>query len=174
MSYPILFGNTAASAGGFPNPFPARYFILQPLANKGDGLIQMSEFWILNGGTRLGGTWVNWDLSLTVAQDAGNNNSPGSETPNLANDNNTSTKWLDFRGISGGLFMDIGSQQATTGYTWWTANDGPGRDLTSWRIWASKTNNNDWAPVSFVTEFNPTTSRFTQVGSWSWDSSLYG
>jgi hypothetical protein len=176
MSYPILFGNTASAGGGI-NPFPARYFILDPVNVRdsgAEGNMQMSEFWILNGGTRLGGTWSAWDLSFTTAGVAPSTTYPANERPDMANDNNTSTKWLDARGKNGGLFIDLGSQQATTGYTWWTANDSPNRDMTDWIVYASKTNNSDWAPVSSITGFNPTTSRFTQVGSWSWDSSLYG
>ena len=172
---PLLLGNTA-SAGGDRNPFPARYFILQPVAlvgGVGDSLMQMSEFWILNGGTRLGGTWSSWDLSLTTAGVAPATAYPANENPSMANDNSTTTKWLDTRGKDGGLFIDLGSQQATTGYTWWTANDYPARDMAAWKVWASKTNNNDWATVSSISGFSPTATRFTQVGSFTWDASLY-
>jgi hypothetical protein len=165
-------GITTALIGSFIKPvIPARYFILQASALRVAGnLLQLSEFNIMNGGTRLtSATYSNWNLSFASAGSVEpfTTNSPSNEGPSLANDGSTSTKWLDFRGAGGGLLIDLGTAQTSTGYQWYTANDVDGRDLKSWKVWASN-DKTTWTLVSDVSNFSATTTRFAFAGSWNW------
>jgi hypothetical protein len=167
-------GITTALIGSFIKPvIPARYFILQALAIRGGGgdpYLQLSEFNIMNGGTRLtSATYSNWNLSFASAGEVSpfTTNSPSNEGPSLANDGSTGTKWLDFRGAGGGLIIDLGTAQASTGYQWSTANDATWRDLGSWRVWASN-DKTTWTSVSNVSGFSATGTRFALAGSWNW------
>jgi len=163
-------GITTALIGSFAGIGPRRYFILQPIAVRSSGqYLQLSEFNIMNGATRISpATYSNWNLSFSPAGSlADTPTSPANETPALANDGNVNTKWLDFRGAGGGLLIDLGSQQTSTGYQWYTANDSNGRDLSSWKVWSS----NDlttWRLMSDVSGFSATTTRLAFAGSWNW------
>jgi len=152
--------------------FSARYFIFQPSAIKGgggDSLIQLSEFNLMNGATRItSATYSNWNLSFSPAGSLSDTpTSPANEVPALANDGWTGSKWLDLRGVGGGLLIDLGSAQQSTGYQWYTANDGPNRDPKSWIVWASN-DTTTWNQVSSVSGFNATDTRFALAGSWNW------
>lgn len=150
-----------------PNIF--RYFVFDPIAVKTAGnFIQLSEFNLMNGGTVItSATYGNWNNSFSPAASIGDANSPGNETPALAKDQNTGTKWLDFRGVDGGFYIDLGGITTTTGYQMYTANDGPDRDPTTWKVYGS-TNNSDWYLISDISGYNGTNNRFSLYGQWNW------
>jgi hypothetical protein len=167
-------GITTALIGSFIKPvIPARYFIFQLLDLKNaptQNFVQLSEFNIMNGGTRLtSATYSNWNLSFASAGSVEpfTTNSPSNEGPSLANDGNINTKWLDFRGTGSGLLIDLGTAQASTGYQWYTANDATWRDPKSWRVWASN-DKTTWTSVSQVSGFIATDTRLAFAGSWNW------
>ena len=129
------FGAGSAKAyGSFKfRPLPARYFILQITGIKNaptQNIVQISEFNIMNSATRLtASTYYNWNLSFPNATSLSDSpTSPTNEEPYRANDADVYTKWLDFRGNAGGLWVDLGSNQESTGYQWYTANDADWRD----------------------------------------------
>lgn len=168
------FGTGSAKAYGNLKfrPFPARYYILQILDVKNpssENIVQISEFNIMNSSTRLvTSSYYNWNLSFPSASNlSDSSNSPTNEEPYRANDANVNTKWLDFRGTGGGLWVDLGSNQESTGYQWYTANDATWRDPKSWKVWASQ-DDKTWFLASQVTGFTATDSRYTLAGSWDW------
>lgn len=73
------------------------------------------------------------------------NNWPGGEHPGLAIDGSFGpggTKYLNFNQTNTGLIVtpDGGSAAfALDGLSFWTANDSPGRDATSYQVWGSTT-----------------------------------
>ena len=156
-----------------PPSGPIRYFIFQPdairgIAGGGDPLVQLSEFNLMVGGNRItSANYGGWNRSFSPAASIGGAESPGNETPGMANDGSTNTKWLDFRGIQGGLLIDIGEQTLPNSYRWFTANDGDWRDPISWRVWASRSLSSGWQLVSTVTNASITNSRLTLAGTWS-------
>ena len=64
-------------------------------------------------------------------------NSPGSEGPNNAFDNNSSTKYLNFDKKNAGVTVQLNTGRAVTGFTVTTANDFSGRDPTSYKLYGS-------------------------------------
>jgi len=126
----------------------------------------------MNGGSRItSASYYAWNLNFSPAGDAGPSQYPGNETPSMANDGTTNTKWLDFRGAGGGLFIDLGAPTTTTGYQMYTANDGDWRDPRSWKVWASN-NNSTWTLISDVSNQSLTTSRYAYAGAWNWISGV--
>lgn len=146
-------------SSGIQSIFPAQYYRLTVDTIRGGGsdvLVQLSEFQLRNSLVYItGATYTN-----------GNGSSPGAEGPSLAGDNNTSTKWLNFTGAGSILLITYSSPVTVTDYTWWTANDGTWRDMTAWTLSASK-DNSTWVTINQVSGFSPTTSRFTNVGSFN-------
>ena len=143
--------------------FPARYYrlVINAIVGGNDPYIQLSEFQLRQNSTFLtGGTYTN-----------GNGSSPANEGPELAGDNNTGTKWLNFTGAGSILLITYGSPVTVTDYTWWTANDGTWRDMTAWTLSASK-DNLLWTVIDQVSGFSPTTARFTNVGSFNVDTGV--
>jgi len=65
------------------------------------------------------------------------NNSPGSEGPNNAFDNNPNTKYLNFDKKNAGVTVQLNSGRVVTGFTVTTANDFSGRDPTSYKLYGS-------------------------------------
>jgi hypothetical protein len=65
------------------------------------------------------------------------NNSPPSEGPNNAFDNNTGTKYLNFDKKNAGVTIQLNTGRAVTGFTVTTANDFSGRDPTSYKLYGS-------------------------------------
>jgi len=65
------------------------------------------------------------------------NNSPGSEGPNNAFDNNPNTKYLNFDKANAGVTVQLNSGRVVTGFTVTTANDFEGRDPTSYKLYGS-------------------------------------
>jgi hypothetical protein len=64
-------------------------------------------------------------------------NSPGSEGPNSAFDNNPNTKYLNFDKANAGVTVQLNTGRVVTGFTVTTANDFSGRDPTSYKLYGS-------------------------------------
>ena len=64
-------------------------------------------------------------------------NSPGSEGPNNAFDNNPNTKYLNFDKANAGVTVQLNTGRVVTGFTVTTANDFEGRDPTSYKLYGS-------------------------------------
>ena len=64
-------------------------------------------------------------------------NSPGSEGPNSAFDNNPNTKYLNFDKANAGVTVQLNTGRIVTGFTVTTANDFSGRDPTSYKLYGS-------------------------------------
>ena len=75
-------------------------------------------------------------------------NSPGSEGPNNAFDNNTGTKYLNFDKKNAGVTVQLNTGRVVTGFTVTTANDFSGRDPTSYKLYGS----NDGSTWTLVKE----------------------
>jgi hypothetical protein len=103
-----------------------RYYRFQPTALRDEGAdnsVQIAEFPMLLGGTRLAGA---------VASNPGGRN-PGGESPQEGNDNNLNTKWLDFTKFNP-LVLDFGNPVGADGYRIATADDSEERDPVSWTV----------------------------------------
>lgn len=139
--------------------FPAQYYRLvvdNVLNATSANSVQLSEFQLRNNSSYItGATYTN-----------GNGSSPVAEGPANAGDNNTSTKWLNFQEVGSILLITYPSGVTVTDYTWWTANDGPERDMTAWTLSASK-DNVTWIVIDQISGYSPTTSRLTNVGSFN-------
>ena len=148
---------SAMASSSYSGVFPARYYRLVVNSVRVSGnVVQLSEFQLRQNSTWLtGGIYTN-----------GNGSSPATEGPEKAGDGNTSTKWLNFTGPTSILLVTYASPVTVTNYTWWTANDVDGRDMTGWTLSASK-DNLTWVVINQVSGFSPTTARFTNVGSFS-------
>ena len=104
----------------------------------------------------------------TVTNPGGNN--PSGETPDKLYDQNTTTKALDFniKSTNVSIFLyTFSTAQTFTGYRWATANDSDDRDPITWTVEGS-TNNSTWTTLHTVTNFNPTLTRNTYVGPWTY------
>jgi hypothetical protein len=104
-----------------------RYYRFVPTELRNDSSansIQLGEFQLLFGGVRLDGATAF----------SPNTDSPGGEGPAQANDNNPSTKWLDFRSTEATLVLDFGESVQVDSYRLATANDSEERDPVSWRV----------------------------------------
>jgi hypothetical protein len=64
-------------------------------------------------------------------------NSPGSEGPTNAFDNNPNTKYLNFDKKNAGVTVQLNTGRVVTGFTVTTANDFSGRDPTSYKLYGS-------------------------------------
>jgi len=65
------------------------------------------------------------------------NNSPAGEGAANAFDNNPDTKYLNFDKKNAGVTVKLNAGRVITGFTLTTANDFPGRDPTSYKLYAS-------------------------------------
>jgi len=122
-----------------------------------NGLIQMSEFIMLLGNTRI-------DYTGATATNPGGNN-PSGEEPSKGIDNDQNTKWLDLNfntNLYAILQVDFGSVRQADAFQYRTANDVDGRDPIRWLVQGS----NDASVWYTVHDQNSsdatiTTSRFT-------------
>lgn len=73
-------------------------------------------------------------------------NSPGSEGPNKAFDNNPYSKYLNFDKKNAGVTVQLNSGRVVTGFTLTTANDFSGRDPTSYKLYGSN-NGSTWTLI---------------------------
>lgn len=138
----------ASSAGSSYRYFR---FVATQLRSAAD--IQLSEFALLNGTTRLTGMTASCPDQVGTVP---------AEQPAAAADNNTGTKWFNTGGAANRftLVYDFGAPVVATGYRWATANDFDGRDPVSWRIDGS-VNGTSWITLDTRTGFATTTSRNT-------------
>ncbi len=65
------------------------------------------------------------------------NNSPAGEGPENAFDNDPYTKYLNFDKYNAGVTVKLNAGRVVTGFTLTTANDFPGRDPTSYKLYGS-------------------------------------
>ena len=71
------------------------------------------------------------------------NNSPAGEGAANAFDNNPNTKYLNFDKKNAGVTVKLNAGRIVTGFTLTTANDFPGRDPTSYKLYGSN-NGTNW------------------------------
>ena len=131
---------------------PFRYFRFVPVTLRNGNTVQLAEFQLLNNGVRLTGS--------TAANPGGDN--PGPEGPEQANDNLTTTKWLDFNQQP--LVLDFGAATVADSYRIATANDDASRDPVSWRVEGSH-DGVDWRVLDSRTNYATPTARFTYIAS---------
>lgn len=113
--------------------------------------IQLSEFDIVSGSTRLEGA--------TVTNPGGD--SPGAELPASVADGDVNTKWLDFNKAP--LVFDFGAPVSADGYRFATANDFDARDPISWTLEGSA-DGSIWTVLDTVENFPATKTRLTYTG----------
>jgi hypothetical protein len=89
-------------------------------------------------------------------------NSPGSEGATNAFDNNPATKYLNFDKYNAGVTVRWSEGRVATGFTITTANDFPGRDPTSYKLYGS----NDGVNWTLISEgaLSLSDSRYTTSG----------
>ena len=138
-----------------------RYFRFTPTKLRNDAAansVQLSELAFFFSGTRL--------LSATVTNPGGNN--PANETPELANDNNTATKWLDFN--KGALVYDYSVNRFIDTYNFTTANDVTDRDPVRWTLEGSVDGSN-WVLIDdrSTSDFATPTTRFSTTADLTVD-----
>lgn len=129
-----------------------RYFRFQPTAIRTPAgvTIQMSEFALLSGSTRLTGMTITATGSTTGA----------GEEPDKAGDDNTATKWCNTAGLPCTLVYDFGTATSATGYRWATANDATGRDPVSWIV-SGSSDGSTWTVLDSRSSYATTTDRLT-------------
>ena len=134
-----------------PGLFQFRFYRFRATELRGnDNSVQIAEFQMLDdNGERLGGA---------NATNPGGDN-PGGEGPQQGNDNDLSTKWLDFNKFEP-LVLDFGSPTGAASYTIATANDAENRDPVSWKIDASQ-DGVQWVLLDLVENFDTPTDRDT-------------
>lgn len=121
---------------------------------------QISELIILNGSTRLtGGTATNPNGTQVSA----------GEAPSKILDGYYDTKWCDLSFVSNSntstLIIDYTTAQTSTGFTYATANDYPGRDPVRWTFEGSN-DGSTWTVIQEqFTDATITTSRNTLVST---------
>jgi len=123
----ILDDGTSSPPPPPPTGGTYRYFRFAPTALRDPATanaVQISEFAILSGTTRLTG--------MTIS--ATNNNSPVGEEPSMAGDNSTSTKWLSLNKTTSTLVYTFPTTVVCDGYRWATGNDETNRDPVSWTV----------------------------------------
>jgi hypothetical protein len=131
---------------------PFRYFRFVPVTVRNGDTVQLAEFQLMKNGARLTGA--------VATNPAGDN--PGPEGPEQANDNLTTTKWLDFNQQA--LVLDFGTATVADAYRFATANDTDTRDPVSWRVEGSHDGMN-WRVLDTRTNFATPSARFTYIAS---------
>jgi hypothetical protein len=142
---------TASASFASPSPVTYQYFRFTPVQLRNDATansVQLSEFTMSNAGADV--------LGATATNPGGNN--PANETPDLAVDGNTATKWLDF--LKGPLVLDFGTPVTVDGYYFTTANDATERDPIAWTLEGSADGTN-WTLIDSQDQLFPPDERFT-------------
>jgi hypothetical protein len=75
------------------------------------------------------------------------NNSPPGEDASKAFDGNPNTKYLNFDNFNAGVTVKLNAGRVVTGFTLTTANDFPGRDPTSYKLYGSN-DGTTWTLIS--------------------------
>ena len=146
-----------------PPPDPAgtyRYFKFAPSALRDPSTanaVQLSEFAILNGATRITG------MTITAT----NNSSAVGEEPDKAGDNTTATKWLSLNKTASALVYAFASPIVSTGYRWATGNDETNRDPVSWTV-SGSTDGVTWTTLDTRTNYGGTLARSTFNPDFLW------
>jgi hypothetical protein len=133
---------------------PFRYFRFVPVTLRIGDTVQLAEFQLLNNGMRLAGA---------AATNPGGDN-PGPEGPDKANDNLTTTKWLDFNHQP--LVLDFGAPVVADAYRFATANDTDTRDPVSWRVEGSH-DGVAWRVLDSRKNYATPTARFSYIAGLS-------
>lgn len=98
-----------------------------------------------------------------------------SEGPDKLVDGNVGTKWYTGTTPSAGsplvFTFTFPSARTFNGYRWSTANDADGRDPKTWKIFGSQDNSN-WIELDDVVDYPTTTSRNTNVGTFTFDEAF--
>ena len=133
---------------------PFRYFRFVPVEVRAGTTVQISEFQLMKNGARLTGA---------TATNPGGSNAPGAtEGAQKANDNLTSTKWLDFDRQP--LVLDFGTPTVADGYRFATANDADTRDPVGWRVEGSH-DGSYWRVLDERSGYATPTQRFTYIST---------
>jgi hypothetical protein len=139
-----------------PPPPPGgtyRYFKFSPTALRDTtaaNSVQLSEFAILSGTTRLTG------MTITAL----NNNSPVGQDPTVAGDNNTATTWLSFNKTTTSLIYTFPTTVVCDGYRWATGMDATERDPATWTV-SGSTDGVNYTTLDTRTNYGGTLSRGT-------------
>jgi hypothetical protein len=132
-----------------------RYFKFAPAVLRDAttaNAVQLSEFAILNGATRLTG------MTITAT----NNSSAVGEEPDKAGDNSTATKWLSLNKTASALIYTFPSTVICDGYRWATGNDETNRDPVSWTV-SGSTDGTTWTTLDTRNGYPTTTARSTYL-----------
>ncbi|HLX61050.1 MAG TPA: C25 family cysteine peptidase [Planctomycetota bacterium] len=156
----VAAGFTLSPAAQASQPYRYYQFLQTALRGPNPNSIQLSEFQLFSQGSRVPAVAV-MNPQGTFPLNGGLQN-PTAETPPNANDNATSTKWLDF--TRGPLIYDMGNPIVIDGYTFATANDSPERDPISWNFLGSN-DNVTYTLLDQQTNYATTTTRYTYVPS---------
>lgn len=120
-------GTTSGQAGGYNNTMT--------VTNAGTGATAgtptPAPTPIYNNGVTAGATTYITNHYPT------SNNSPGGEDAAKAFDNNPGTKYLNFDKYNAGVTIKLNAGRVVKGFTLTTANDFPGRDPTSYKLYGS-------------------------------------
>lgn len=132
-----------------------QYWRFVPVLMRGLGSensVQLSEFHFFEENT-----WI----PANVVTNPGGSNPSSEQSPNL-NDNNTSSKWLDFNKLPVVFEFDI--PRSFTQYNFATANDANDRDPVRWQVEGSE-DGNTWVVIDDRSQEDQvvTTSRQTWV-----------
>ena len=147
-------GTRTATAAVSVGPF--RYFRFVPVAVRGGTTVQLAEFQLMKNGARLTGA--------TATNPAGSNAPSATEGAEKANDNQTTTKWLDSNRQP--LVLDFGAPTVADGYRFATANDADSRDPVSWRVEGSH-DGSYWRVLDARANYATPTQRFTYIAALS-------
>jgi hypothetical protein len=128
-------------AGGTSNFQYVRFTPTKLRNNVAANSIQISEFRFVDGVTIL--------TPVAVSNPGGN--TPANEGPGNLNDDNSSTKWLDFN--KQGLIYDFGVPVNFDSYYFATGSDAPERDPVRWTIEGSN-DQTTWTLVDNMTAFD--------------------
>ncbi|HLX62492.1 MAG TPA: C25 family cysteine peptidase [Planctomycetota bacterium] len=115
-----------------------QYYKFTPTARRGGGIsiVQMSELQVSFNFTRI--------AAVAVTNPGGDN--PGTESPPNLNDNDLTTKALDFNDLGNtslnSFILNMGAPTQITEYRWATANDSNDRDPVSWDFLGSNDGTN--------------------------------
>jgi hypothetical protein len=112
-------------------PGPYRYYRFVPteLRNVGANSVTLGEFQMLLNGQRVDGA-----TAYATDEVGGSDDPGGGEEPDKANDNDLTTKWLDFNKTNARLVLDFGTATEVTGYRIGLSGDNGSRAPISWRV----------------------------------------
>lgn len=172
--------NARITADEWVDPTPKfRRFRFHVFGTKyNNDMMQLSEIEFYDGWTKMSPARLEWDktdLGIT------NGNYPGNESPDLAADGKTGTKWLDRRGGNARTdaqkalcYLDFVYDEpfALTRYRWYTANDSQDRDPFNWEVLGYDETAGTWVLLDRRLEENVTELRMVLAGTWDIEYNL--